>query len=98
MESFDAIHLDGTENVQRPFWSPDSRYLAFFANSPLKKVLASGGPTQLLCEFPGGSDGSWGKGVILFDARATDPIRRVPDSGGVPTVAATPDAAKQEVG
>ena len=39
-----------------------------------------------------------GKGVILFDGRATDPIRRVPDSGGVPTVAVKPDAAKQEVG
>jgi Tol biopolymer transport system component len=84
--------------VQRPFWSPDSRYLAFFANGQLKKILASGGPTQLLCEFPGGSDGSWGKGVILFDARATDPIRRVPDSGGIPAIAAKPDAAKQEVG
>ena len=58
MDSFDAIHLDGTENVQRPFWSPDSRYLAFFAQGQLKKVLASGGPTQLLCEFAGGSDGS----------------------------------------
>jgi Tol biopolymer transport system component len=98
MDSFDAIHLDGTDGVQRPFWSPDSRYLAFFAAGQLKKVLASGGPTQLLCEFPGGSDGSWGKGVILFDARATDPIRRVPDSGGVPAVAVKPDAAKQEVG
>jgi serine/threonine protein kinase/Tol biopolymer transport system component len=98
MDSFDAIHLDGSENVQRPFWSPDSRYLAFFARGQLKKVLASGGPTQLLCEFPGGSDGSWGKGVILFDGRATDPIRRVPDSGGVPAVAVKPDAAKQEVG
>ncbi len=53
MDSFDAIHLDGTENVQRPFWSPDSRYLAFFAQGQLKKVLASGGPTQLLCEFAG---------------------------------------------
>jgi eukaryotic-like serine/threonine-protein kinase len=98
MDSFDAIHLDGTENVQRPFWSPDSRYLAFFANGQLKKVLASGGPTQLICEFGGGSDGSWGKGVILFDGRATDPVRRVPDSGGVPSVAVKPDAAKQEVG
>ncbi len=87
MDSFEAIHLDGTENVQRPFWSPDSRYLAYFANGQLKKLLATGGPTQLICEFAGGSDGSWGKGVILFDGRATDPVRRVPDSGGVPTVA-----------
>ncbi|MBZ5557804.1 MAG: serine/threonine-protein kinase [Acidobacteriia bacterium] len=98
MDAFDAIHLDGTENVQRPFWSPDSRYLAFFANGQLKKVLASGGPTQLVCEFAGGSDGSWGRGVILFDGRATDPVRRVPDSGGVPEIAVKPDTAKQEVG
>jgi Tol biopolymer transport system component len=98
MDAFEATHLDGTEGVGRPFWSPDSRYLAFFANGQLKKVLASGGPSQLLCEFPGGSDGSWGKGVILFDGRATDPVRRVPDSGGVPTVAVNPDASKQEVG
>src|SRR5260221_350437 len=86
MDSFDAIHLDGTQNVQRPFWSPARRYLAYFANGQLKKLLATGGPTQLICEFAGGSDGSWGKGVILFDGRANDPVRRVPDSGGVPTV------------
>ncbi|MBI3402305.1 MAG: protein kinase [Acidobacteria bacterium] len=98
MDAFEAIHLDGTENVQRPFWSPDSRYLAFFANGQLKKVAASGGPTQLICEFPGGADGSWGRGVILFDGRTADPVRRVPDSGGVPVVAVKPDAARQEVG
>src|SRR5262249_41369164 len=72
-----AVRLDGTDGVQRPFWSPDSRYLAFFANGQLKKVAASGGPPQLLCEAPGGSDGSWSsKGVILFDGRVSDPIRR----------------------
>ncbi len=98
MGSFDAIRLDGTDGVQRPFWSPDSRYLGFFAGTQLKKIPVSGGPPQLICEFPGGSDGSWGKGVILFDGRVTDPIRRVADSGGVPVVAVKPDAARKEAG
>jgi Tol biopolymer transport system component len=96
--SFDAVRLEGTDGVARPFWSPDSRYLAFFAHNQLKKVAAAGGPTQLICDCPGGSDGSWGRGVILFDANSTDPIRRVPDGGGAATVAVKLDATQKEVG
>jgi Tol biopolymer transport system component len=96
--SFEPRQLDGTDGVARPFWSPDSRYLAFFAHAQLKKVAAAGGPTQLICECPGGADGSWGQGVILFDANSTDPIRRVPDGGGAPTIAVKPDAGRKEVG
>ncbi len=98
MGSFEPVQLAGTEGVARPFWSPDSRYLAFFASGKLKKVPVAGGPPQLLCEFAGGSDGSWGQGVILFDARVNDSIQRVPDSGGVPTVAVKPETARKEVG
>jgi Tol biopolymer transport system component len=96
--SFDATHLESTDGVGRPFWSPDSRYLAFFAGGQLKKVAADGGPTQMICDCPGGADGAWGRGVILFDGQLNDPIRRVADSGGVPTVAVKPDAGRKEVG
>jgi Tol biopolymer transport system component len=95
----EAVRLAGTEGVLRPFWSPDSRYLAFFAGTKLKKVLATGGPSQLICEPPFGADGSWSpSGVILFDGRQADPIYRVADSGGVPTVAAKADERQKEVG
>ncbi len=96
--SFDAVHLESTDGVGRPFWSPDSRYLAFFAGGQLKKVAADGGPTQLICECAGGADGAWGRGVILFDGQSNDPIRRVPDSGGVSTIAVKADAGRKEVG
>ena len=97
--SLDVVRLEGTEGVLRPFWSPDSRYLAYFAGGRLKKVLATGGPSQLLCEHPNGADGSWSPaGVILFDGRASDPIYRVSDSGGVPAVAMQADATQKEVG
>ena len=98
LDSFDVVQLEGTENVGRPFWSPDSKYLAFFARGQLKKVAATDGvPPQVPCERPGGADGSWSPaGVILFDGYAFDPIWRVSDSGGVPAVAmpADPDGKR----
>jgi len=33
-----------------PFWSADSRFLAFFADGKLNKIDASGGPSQALCD------------------------------------------------
>jgi dipeptidyl aminopeptidase/acylaminoacyl peptidase len=90
LDSLDARPLPGTEGVLRPFWSPDSRFVAFFAGGKLKKVDTSGGPAQTICDAPNGADGSWSSdGVILFDGRGTDPLLRVPAAGGV---------AKTEVG
>src|SRR5262249_5097577 len=96
--SFDATQLSGTENVQRPFWSPDSRQLAFFANVQLQKISVTGGPPHLLCTCTAGSDVPWGHALILFAGRATDPTRRVSDGGGVPVVATVNDASHHEVG
>ncbi len=83
--------LPGTEGTTRPFWSPDSRFLAFFAEGKLKKIDVSGGPAQNICDAPTGSDGSWSpEGVILYDGRGNDPIHRVAAAGGVPAVAVEP--------
>ncbi|MBI5265781.1 MAG: serine/threonine-protein kinase [candidate division Zixibacteria bacterium] len=81
----------------RPFWSPDSKQLAFFEANQLKKVSIAGGLAQLVCEAASGADGSWGTGgVILFDGARTDSIRQVPASGGVPTAASKIDHAHGE--
>jgi len=86
LNSSEAFLLSGTENARRPFWSPDSRYLAFFADNQLKKIPASGGAVQLICDVVGGSDGCWGKnGTIVFDGTFGDHIYRVSALGGVPT-------------
>jgi len=93
--------LAGTEGAWRPFWSPDSRHLAFFVGKQLKKVPVSGGPPQLISDSVEGNDGTWGSsGVILFDANVTDPIRRVSAAGGVATdaVAADKSAGETSVG
>jgi Tol biopolymer transport system component len=92
MDDLQARPLPGTDGSTRPFWSPDSRYLGFVAGGKLKKVPLAGGPPQTLADTPTGSDGSWSTiGVILFDGRGSDPIKRVAASGGTPQDFVTPD-------
>lgn len=87
LNSLDAYPLAGTEGAGRPFWSPDSRHLAYFANrSQLKKIAVAGGPAQLIGEADGGADGTWGAaGMIVFDGSVGDSLRMIPATGGSTT-------------
>jgi eukaryotic-like serine/threonine-protein kinase len=44
LHSLSSRQLQGTEDADHPFWSPDGRWVAFFAQGKLKKIDASGGP------------------------------------------------------
>jgi|WetSurMetagenome_2_1015567.scaffolds.fasta_scaffold01676_4 eukaryotic-like serine/threonine-protein kinase len=93
LEALEPRPIPGTEGATfRPFWAPDSRHIGFIAGGKLKKVDISGAPPQTICDAPTGADGAWGKnGVILFDGQASDPIRKVAASGGIPQEAAHQD-------
>jgi Tol biopolymer transport system component len=86
LNSLEAYPLAGTEGAGRPFWSPDSKHLAYIAGrSQLKKIPAAGGPAQLICETNGGADGTWGSGdVIIYDGSTGDSLRMVSAAGGSP--------------
>ena len=43
LDSAEARFLTGTEGAMYPFWSPDGKFLAFFAGGKLKKLDLSGG-------------------------------------------------------
>jgi len=80
--------LAGTRGAIYPFWSPDGEWIAFFADAKLKKVAASGGPVQVLCDAPQGRGGTWSrKGVIVFAPEIFGPLMKVPDAGGTPVPA-----------
>ena len=81
--------LAGTEDASYPFWSPDSRWVAFFAGDTLKKIAVAGGPPQALCPAPRARGGTWNRaGVVLFSADAgnVDRLQQVADNGGTPAV------------
>jgi len=83
MGSIDARPLEGTDNGSFPFWSPDSRQIAFFDGEKLKRVGLDGSPAITLCDAPNGRSGSWNRdGVILFSPSQLVPIHRVSAGGG----------------
>ena len=67
------------------FWSPDSQFIAFFAQGKLKKIAASGGPAQTLCNAPEAYGGTWNRdGVIVFPLSLTSGLFQVSAGGGTP--------------
>jgi len=85
LDALAAQRLPGTEGALFPFWSPDSRYVGFFAVGKLKKIDVTGGPAVTLCEAVNGRGGTWNEeGVIVFTPSPNTGLYRVPSSGGVP--------------
>jgi eukaryotic-like serine/threonine-protein kinase len=89
LNALTAQPLLGTEGATFPFWSPDSRYIGFFAGGKLKKIDVSGGPAQILCDVgsqPRG--GAWSKdGTILFSGNTREGLSRISSAGGNPSAA-----------
>jgi Tol biopolymer transport system component len=85
-DAAEARTLTGTDGGTFPFWSPDSRFIGFFADGQLKKVEAGGGAPMSLCDAPSGRGGSWSpQGIIVFSPDFTAPLHRVAAEGGEPS-------------
>jgi hypothetical protein len=85
LDSLIAQPRSGTEDGAFPFWSPDSKSIAFFAGDKLKRTDAAGGQVQVVCEGLAGQPrgAAWGAGgVVIFSL--TGGLQRVAASGGKP--------------
>jgi serine/threonine protein kinase/WD40 repeat protein len=86
--SSEAREVPGTDYALGPFWSPDSRFLGFYASNTLKIVDVDGGQVQRICDASIiGPEGTWNRdGVILFTTGKDRPgIYRVPVPRGPST-------------
>lgn len=95
LNSLVALELPNTNDAMFPFWSPDSRYIAYFDNDHLRKIQATGGPPLTICDAPAGRGGSWNKdNVIIFaPVYQQSAINRVAAAGGDPEPVTTLDSA-----
>ena len=92
-----AQPMAGTERAAYPFWSPDSRFVGFFAGGKLKKIDASGGPPQILCDAQLARGGTWSpEGVILFSPSPREALSKVSSAGGAPVPVTVLDASRRE--
>ena len=83
LDALTAQPLAGTDGATFPFWSPDGRFIAFFADGKLKKIDVSGGPALPLTDAPLGRGGSWNRdGVIVFEGAVGGSLLRVSSAGG----------------
>jgi Tol biopolymer transport system component len=99
IDSLIAQPLAGTEDASNPFWSPDSRFIGFYAaGGKLKKVEFTGGPTQVLTDVQVRGGGAWSReGVIVFPKNSGEGLYRMSASGGAPAPATTLDESRKEL-
>ena len=84
LSSAESHPLSGTSAAKQPFWSPDGRWIGFFAQGKLRKIPATGGPVTDIADAPDARGGTWNSGgVIVFQPHYRDaPLLRVSDQGG----------------
>jgi eukaryotic-like serine/threonine-protein kinase len=88
LSSTEARKMAQTEEALLPFWSPDSKFVGFWAGSKLKKIPRSGGPPEVICSVAEIAQGAWGpNGTILFARAVNSPIDRVSPDGANATPA-----------
>lgn len=81
------VLLAGTEGGEAPFFSPDGKSLAFFADGKLKKMDVNGTAPITLCDAPSPREGSWGEDDnIVFAATNQGGLSRVASTGGTPRI------------
>ena len=90
--------LADTAGAAGPFFSPDERWLGFFADGKLKKVAISGGTPQILADASQPFGAAWMRdGRIVFAASVAGGLMSVDENGGEAEHLTMPAATAGEI-
>ena len=101
LDGSDPRFIPGTESGGAPFWSPDSKTIAFFSetSTALVRVDVTGGGLLAICTTPAlARGGTWTPDDQIIFGTLGNGLFRVPASGGKPVALTKLDAAHGEVG
>jgi eukaryotic-like serine/threonine-protein kinase len=98
LSSLEVRKMEGTYGATLPFWSPDSQWIAFFAETKLKKMRITESQPEILCAVgteAGG--GAWSReGIILFAPLFESPLYTISENGGPVKQATTFDSSRED--
>ena len=99
LDSLEATPLPDTDDAIEPFWSPDSKSIAFGAQGKLKRLDLGAARSQVLADAARLNNGAWSpSGVIVFSPDYRQPLARVAATGGARTMAAPLNDALRDTG
>jgi serine/threonine protein kinase len=102
LDALEWRRLPGTEGASAPFWSPDSRSVAFIVDNTLKRIDTTGGPPDTVASIPNAArqSGTWNRrgDIVLgsWGGGSGGPLWRVSAAGGAPTALTQVDVSKAE--
>ena len=87
--------MSGVSGAFFPFWSPDSRFIAFWTPEGLKKVSVEGGAAISITKSqPFG--GTWNRNGVILIGSSPGPLLQVAENGGDVKPVLTLDKARGE--
>jgi serine/threonine-protein kinase len=86
LDRFEAAPIANTTGASAPFFSPDGRWIGFYAAGALHRVAVDGGAPLKIADAPAVWSASWGTDnqIVFATAVAPNGLRRVPADGGTP--------------
>jgi serine/threonine-protein kinase len=92
-----ATEVPESDGALSPFFSPDGKWIGFFARGKLRKAPVSGGAPSTICDAPLPRGGTWIPGdAIVFAPQTTGGLSIVPASGGDPRPLTKANVAARE--
>jgi Tol biopolymer transport system component len=88
--------LPGTDGAYYPFWSPDSRFLGFFAGDKLKKIDIGASSAPEIVSDAGCCGATWSRDGVILSGSHDGRIFRVSASGRKAIPVTTLDPTRQE--
>jgi len=96
LDQSEATPISGTEGGIGPFFSPDGKWIGFWAGGELKKIPLDGGNPNTICSARNFYGASWGtKGTIIF-AQRQGGLWQVPATGGLAELLTSAEVEKGE--
>lgn len=96
LNSFEARVVPGSNGARQPFFSPEGKWVAFFARGQLQKAEVAGGAPIQLAEAVYPFGGTWTEdNTIIYTASLGSGLLRIPAGGGTPELLTKPDGASQ---